>query len=95
MVELRHKLRQINKKKSEIKFYEDSDEEDFEEVPLDSNIAELSFMKSNLLQEKSELEKSKEMETEKSPKETKPVAQSTQGGVFKIEQQFFPLLIPI
>ena len=46
MVELRRNLSKMKQKYNEITFYDDSDEEDFEEVPPDQNEAELNAMKS-------------------------------------------------
>ena len=46
MVELRRNLSKMKQKYNEITFYDDSDEDDFEEVPPDQNEAELNAMKS-------------------------------------------------
>ena len=46
MVQLRRNLSKMKQKYNEITFYDDSDEEDFEEVPPDQNEAELNAMKS-------------------------------------------------
>ena len=45
MVELRRNLSKMKQKYNEITFYDDSDEEEFEEVPPDQNEAELDAMK--------------------------------------------------